>query len=145
MPERTIRVLYYTALDGSTHNQGEVVDLDDKDVERGDKFQAFEESDPVEPPDAVQSFSKGVGVNTGDPGQPGFSAENGGVDEPNIPDEVQPTVASELTPEEIDQLSSAQLDDALEELGVDTSQGGSKASGGLTVDEKRAALKQRVG
>jgi hypothetical protein len=151
MPERTIRLLYYTnSATGESYAQGEKVDLSDEEAERGDALYAFEESpDPADDPDrdAVQAFSKGAGVNTGDPGQHNYSAEGGGSDQlpADVPRDIQPTVPAELTDDEIDQLSSAQLDDALEEVGIDPSVGGSKAGGGMTVDEKRAALKERVG
>jgi hypothetical protein len=46
-------------------------------------------------------------------------------------------------PDDIDRLSGADLDKAVSDVGIDASKGGSKQDGGLTADEKRAALRAK--
>jgi hypothetical protein len=120
MPEVTIKHLYYTALDGQTYNQGETVDLEKEDVERGTELGAFEgteaESDPV-----AAAFPN----SPGDPGGTAYSSEGPDAEDEQIhegdqapSEESQPTVSAELSDEEIDSLKGQELDDALEDAGI---------------------------
>lgn len=55
------------------------------------------------------------------------------------------TAAGATETDAIDALSGKELDQAVEEAGIDASTGGSKSDGGLTAEEKRAALRQAQG
>src|ERR1700749_1751789 len=114
MPERTIKVLYYTTMDGETYDQGEKVNLDAAEIERGDELGAFEESE-----------------SEGPPSNDLIAPPMGGT----------PTTPGEMSDDDIDALTGEQLDDAVEAAGIDASQGGSLAGGKMSADEKRAALK----
>ncbi len=122
MPKRIIRVVYFTTLDGMVHNRGEEVDLSQEDCDRGDSLGAFRDN-PIAPGAEGMVQSSLVEPLT-----------------PERPDTL-PTVATELTPDEIDSLTGTQLDDACSQEGLDTTTGGQLAGGKWTADEKRAALK----
>lgn len=132
MAERTIKVVFFTTLDGEVLPRGTTADLSDGDVERGDSLGAFEGGTAVSP-------DQRVGGAPGDPGGHRFSHEGSADDTPSEdPDGV---VASELTDEQIDELSGDALDEACEQAGIDITVSGSLANGGLSSSEKRVALK----
>ena len=130
MPERTIRVVYYTTNDGETHYRGDTVQLSDAEADRGDELGAFvgnQRQPGTDPVDAAFD-------NNPNPGP------QGPIDEGGAPGGDQ-TVVSEMSDEEIDALTGQALDDAVEQAGIDASTGGSLSDGSLSADEKRDALK----
>jgi|SRR4051794_33439787 hypothetical protein len=131
MPERTIKLVFYTALDGQLHPRGAKADLSDEDAARYDRLLA--DSQPTSLAGIDNSPRQG-GVNTPQGSGPGTQA--GGEDLDGL-------TPSEMTDEQIDGLSGQALDDAIEMAGIDASQGGSLSNGGLNADEKRAALKAK--
>jgi len=129
MPERTIRVVYYTTADGDIYQRGDTVDLSDEEADRGDELGAFTGNQRQPGTDAIESaFDNNPSIT---PTLPLPEDAPGG----------DQTVVSEMTDDEIDGLTGQALEDAIEQAGIDSSKGGTLSDGSMSADEKRAALK----
>lgn len=143
MPERTIKAVFYNYVDdddvGHTAYRDETLDFTEQEAARGDRLGAFYGTDP-----AVSDASGAAFNNTGLQG--GVNTNVGRIPEDNVPPSTEAAegiVPSELTDDQIDQLSGQALDDAVEAADIDASEGGSLSDGSLSADEKRDALKSR--
>lgn len=127
MPQRKIALVFFNYKDENgrvcSAARGDVVDLPEEEAKRGDAIGAFSGQDPVAS-DNLTTFTN--------------NGKQGGVHTIVAPEAVVP---SELSDEQIDSLSGEALENACEMASIDTSEGGSLANGGLSADEKRAALK----
>ena len=157
MSESLITAAHYSHLDGVTVSfRGDRVELGKEDHERATKLGAID--CPGGPP-ATNALEGAYGVNDGGATQ-GENAPRNSDRKPDIPEgaEDAPQTHNELTLKggafgpggaelqtavtDPDALSGAELDRAIADAGIDPDSGGSKADGGLTADEKRAALKE---
>jgi hypothetical protein len=135
MGKRTVKAVFFNSRSAGLVRRGESADFSKEDIERGERLGAFS--------DETESDSLRTAFTTSGPGDPGgehHSAENGGAGDGNGSG-VDAIVPSELTDEQIDNLTGQQLDDAVEAAGIDASTGGSRQDGSLSAEEKRAALK----
>lgn len=114
MPERTIRFVFYNYED----ENGSI-----RTAHRGETVDLSEAE--IARGEAFGAFE---GSADTEPGGAGDSGSEG-------------VVPSELTDEQIDDLSGSALDDACEMAGIDTTTGGSLSNGGLSAAEKRDALR----
>lgn len=127
MPKRTIQAVYMILADGTVAHRGEEHNLSAADVARGEEHGAFAKGGPA----ASDALEGATGRNT---------PTQGGLDPSTVPGG-DATVPSELSDEQIDALTGDDLDAAAEAAGIDTESGGSLSTGGLSADEKRAALR----
>ena len=153
MPERTVKAQFFTYAGGRVATRGQTVDFSEEDAARGDALGAFEESEaPVGGeghPDALTGAFGGTEGNDPESGLPRTNDNANTHNDVAYPEGVSstggagnaPAAAAAPTAESIDALSGDDLDNAVAEAGIDASTGGSLKDGGLTADEKRAALK----
>jgi hypothetical protein len=137
MPERTIKTVYYTTLDGTLISRGATVDLSEEDAARYDSLAVV----PQSRKGYLNDESVHGGVHTDAGGGPGTVASGDPLPVEGDADNVEGLTPSEMTDVQIESLSGKPLDDAVEMAGIDPSSGGSLADGSLSADEKRAALK----
>jgi hypothetical protein len=136
MADRTIKAVYYPYRNadgfGRVVYRGDPIpdDMTDREKARGERLGAFSDSE-------VEMHSDALAGIDNNPKQGGGNTPGGKVAE----HELAGVAPSELTDQQIDQLSGKALDDAMEMAGIDTTQGGSLADGSLSADEKREALK----
>jgi hypothetical protein len=129
MPNRTIKLVFYTDENGRVWRRGDDAQLSELDAERYDRLAGDRSSSSQ---DLLDNSPRQGGINTPQGGGPGTAVGS---------EDLTGLTPSEMSDEQIDQLSGQALDDAVEMAGIDASEGGSLADGGLSADEKRAALK----
>jgi hypothetical protein len=148
MPTRKITAVYFTDENGTLHSRGSEPNLSEADAKRLDSV--METLAPSSLRDYLDANGRQGGVNTAIGGGPGTAVGDGSghpASRISTSESTAGLVPSEMTDEQIDGLSGKELEDAVEMAAIDSSQGGSVAGfdaladGGMSADEKRAALK----